>query len=208
MLRRPETIEVLLKAIASDQIRASELSADMVQQIRRFDSAALNQQVESLWGNVRELSKDKEKAMEQTKKMIEDPSPGTDLGKGQMLFAKSCGQCHVLFGEGGKIGPELTGSNRKDLKYLLENILDPSAVMAKEYRPLIVQTTDGQTITGLLRSSNKDSLRIQTATEEVVLYSDDIAQKKQSEVSMMPSDLLSPLKEDEVRDLMAYIRSR
>lgn len=208
MLRRPETIEVLLKAIASDQIPASELSADMVQQIRRFDSAALNQQVESLWGNVRELSKDKEKAMEQTKKMIEDPSPGTDLGKGQMLFAKSCGQCHVLFGEGGKIGPELTGSNRKDLKYLLENILDPSAVMAKEYRPLIVQTTDGQTITGILRSSNKDSLRIQTATEEVVLYSDDIAQKKQSEVSMMPSDLLSPLKEDEVRDLMAYIRSR
>ena len=57
-------------------------------------------------------------------------------------------QCHTLFGEGGKVGPDLTGSNRANLDYALMNILDPSAVIAKEYRPTIVITTDGRVITG------------------------------------------------------------
>ena len=42
-------------------------------------------------------------------------------------------QCHTLFGIGGKVGPDITGSNRANLDYLLENILDPSAVIPKEY---------------------------------------------------------------------------
>jgi putative heme-binding domain-containing protein len=112
-----------------------------------------------------------------------------------------------LFGEGGKIGPELTGSNRRDLNYLLENIMDPSAVMAKEYQPWIVQTVDDQVVTGLLKQSTANSMKLQTATDEVVIYNSDIAQKKQSKTSMMPSDLLTPLSEGEIQALIAYLRS-
>jgi putative heme-binding domain-containing protein len=90
---------------------------------------------------------------------------------------------------------------------LLENILDPSAVMAREYQPMIVLTNEGQTITGLLRGESKESVRLQTATEEITVYREDIEQMKQSELSMMPADLLSPLREAEIRDLIAYLRS-
>jgi putative heme-binding domain-containing protein len=79
--------------------------------------------------------------------------------------------------------------------------------MAREYQPMIVLTSEGQTLTGLLRAENTDSVRIQTATEELTLYREDIEQMKQSELSMMPADLLSPLSETETRDLIAYLRS-
>ena len=50
------------------------------------------------------------------------------------MFAKTCQQCHTLYGVGGKVGPDITGSNRANLDYLLENILDPSAVIPNEYK--------------------------------------------------------------------------
>jgi putative heme-binding domain-containing protein len=65
------------------------------------------------------------------------------------VFAKTCQVCHTLFGTGAKIGPDLTGSNRQNLDYLLQNIVDPSAVMAKEYQPLVVRLEDGRVITGI-----------------------------------------------------------
>ncbi len=112
---------------------------------------------------------------------------------GRAVFAKICQQCHTLFGIGGKIGPELTGSNRADLDYLLSNILDPSAVMAKEYQPSVIVTTDGRVITGLIREQTPTALTVQTANELVVLPKGEIDELKLSDQSMMPDDLLKPL---------------
>lgn len=207
MLRRTATAEVLLTALEKKQLPAGELSADMVQQIQRLESEPLNQMIVRVWGDVRSLDADKQKAVAKIRALVETTSDQVDLSRGKAVFAKVCGQCHILFGEGGKIGPELTGSNRRDLNYLLENIMDPSAVMAKEYQPWIVQTVDDQVVTGLLKQSNANSLKLQTATDEVVIYNDDIAQKKQSKTSMMPSDLLTPLSEVEIQSLIAYLRS-
>jgi putative membrane-bound dehydrogenase-like protein len=207
MLRRTSTAEVLLTALEKKTIPAGELSADMVQQIQRLESDSLNQMIERVWGDVRSLDADKQKAVATIRALVEKTPEQVDLSRGKAVFAKVCGQCHVLFGEGGKIGPELTGSNRRDLNYLLENIMDPSAVMAKEYQPWIVQTVDDQVVTGLLKQSTANSMKLQTATDEVVIYNSDIAQKKQSKTSMMPSDLLTPLSEAEIQALIAYLRS-
>ncbi|MFO0381988.1 MAG: PVC-type heme-binding CxxCH protein [Pirellula sp.] len=207
LLRRSGTTKVLLDAIESKTIRPSELTADMVQQIQRLSEPSLMEKVTQVWGNVRTLDQDKQKAVLAIKKIVESEKPEIDLQAGQAVFKKICGQCHVLFGEGGKIGPELTGSNRRDINYLLENIMDPSAVMAKEYQPWIVRTVDDQVFTGLLREATESSIRLQTATEEVVIYTQDIDEKKQSEQSMMPADLLGPLSEAEIKTLFDYLRS-
>jgi putative heme-binding domain-containing protein len=198
---------VLLDAIESKALSPSELTADMVQQIQRFNDARLMDRVAQVWGTVRTLNQDRQKAILEIKKIVESDKPDIDLQAGKVVFTRICGQCHVLFGEGGKIGPELTGSNRRDLNYLLENIMDPSAVMAKEYQPWIVRTVDDQVFTGLLREATDSSIRLQTATEEVVIYTADIDEKKQSEQSMMPADLLSPLSEAEIKALFDYLRS-
>ena len=72
-----------------------------------------------------------------------------DPRKGRVLFARTCMQCHTLFDAGGKVGPELTGANRQDLDYLLSNILDPSAVMGKDYQATTIRTKSDRIVTGL-----------------------------------------------------------
>ena len=208
MLRRVPTAEVLLNALESKKLPSGDLTADMVQQIQRLNSEPLMNLVAQVWGNVRGLDEDKQKAVAKIRTLVEKESKDLDPMAGKVVFTKICGQCHVLFGEGGKIGPELTGSNRRDVNYLLENVLDPSAVMAKEYQPIIVRTKDEQTVTGLLKQSTPDSIRLQTATDEVVIYTSEIEERKQSKTSMMPSDLLTPLSDSEIQSLFAYLRSK
>ncbi len=87
---------------------------------------------------------------------------------------------------GGKVGPDLTGSNRTNLDYLLSNIVDPSAVMAKEYQPTIVLTSDSRVITGIVREEDDNALKIQTATAIEVVPKDEIESRKLSTQSMMP----------------------
>jgi mono/diheme cytochrome c family protein len=57
-----------------------------------------------------------------------------DKSRGRAVFAKTCATCHRLFGAGGQVGPDLTGAGRKDLDYLLSNIVDPSAVVTKDFQ--------------------------------------------------------------------------
>ena len=79
-----------------------------------------------------------------------DSRPTSTLGRA--VFAKTCQQCHTLFGTGGKVGPELTGSNRADLDYVLSNVLDPSAVIGQGLpRPRRSRTADGRVLTGIVR---------------------------------------------------------
>ncbi len=73
-----------------------------------------------------------------------------NLANGRALYASVCGACHVMYGEGGKIGPDLTGSGRANLDYLLENIADPSAVVSADYRMSLVTLKDGRASAGSL----------------------------------------------------------
>ncbi|MEZ6076654.1 MAG: c-type cytochrome [Pirellulaceae bacterium] len=134
--------------------------------------------------------------------------PKPDVRLGRAMYAKTCQRCHILFGEGEKLGPDLTGSNRANLDYLLENIIDPSAVMAHEYRQSIFMTEDGQVITGLLRSETEKAVRVQTAEALVVIPIDEIAERRTSEQSMMPDNQLQQFSPHEIRSLIAYLRGR
>ncbi len=116
-------------------------------------------------------------------------------------------QCHTLFGSGGKVGPELTGSNRANLDYLLTNILDPSAVIGKGYQAQIIVTDDGRVFTGILRADDRDSLTLATANDTIVIPKGEIVEQALSPKSMMPEDILKPLAENEIRSLVAYLAS-
>ncbi len=124
------------------------------------------------------------------------------------MFGKTCQQCHTLYGVGNKIGPDLTGSNRSDLEYLLTNIVDPSALIAKEYQATVVTTTDGRVITGIVSAENDKSVTIRTATETIVLPKNEIDERKFSPTSMMPEDQLKQFSTHEVLSLFAYLRGK
>ncbi len=125
----------LLDAVGKKQVAATDLSADLIRQLRNHKNDKINDRITEVWGTVRDSSKEKAKLIAEYTKLIKQKEPPLDTALGRAVFVKTCAQCHTLFGSGGKIGPELTGSNRANLEYLLSNVLDPSAVMAKEYQP-------------------------------------------------------------------------
>jgi len=199
----------LLTAIEKKEVPGTDLSADLVRQLRELRSADLNQRIASVWGAVRDSTADKIKLIAKYKALLKAPAKTPpDLSLGRAVFAKTCQQCHTLYGLGGKVGPDITGSNRADLDYLLSNVIDPSAVMAKEYQPSIVVTNNGRTIIGILKDSTPSAVTLQTANEIVVVPRPEIEDMRQSPQSMMPDDLLTPLDGHEVRSLVAYLSGR
>jgi putative heme-binding domain-containing protein len=195
----------LLVAIAQQKIPAKDLTADVVRQLRQFNDAAINEQVGKLWGTVRETEADKLDTIARYKKMITARPPG-DAPRGRALFTRTCQQCHALFDTGGKVGPDITGSNRGDLDYLLQNIIDPNAVIPNDYRTWNLETKDDRVITGIATKQDDAAVTIVTANETLVIPRAEIASLKQGELSMMPEGLLQSLSDDEVCDLVAYLK--
>jgi putative membrane-bound dehydrogenase-like protein len=202
---RLEYARVLMAAVVAKRVPVGELSADLVRQLRNLKDEAITSQITDLWGVSRDSAEDKKKMMVEFKKTVESSGPLADANLGRAVFAKNCQQCHTLFATGGKVGPDLTGSNRANLDYLLSNVVDPSAVLVKEYTPSIIQTEDGRIVTGIIKSQDDRSVTIQTQNELLVLPREEIAAQRLSEQSMMPDNLLVPLSREQVRGLVAYL---
>jgi putative heme-binding domain-containing protein len=128
-----------------------------------------------------------------------------DLPRGRATFNRVCGSCHKLYGEGGDIGPDLTGSGRNNLDYLLENIVDPSAVVTVDFRLAVIAMKDGRILNGIVKRQSEKSLTLQTQTEAIVIERSDIESLRPSPSSLMPDGLLDTLSADEIRDLIAYL---
>ena len=197
----------LINAVESERIPKNDLSASLVRELRNLKDEGINTKLESVWGTFRESSADKKSEIEKFKRIYYagGSTPG-DATRGRSVFARACQQCHTLFGVGGKVGPDITGSDRRNLDYLLQNIVDPNAVIPNDYRTSEIETADGRVITGVIQERTGNSLEIVTATETVLVPQDQIESNLQSELSMMPEGLLAPFKDQEIRDLLYYLR--
>jgi putative heme-binding domain-containing protein len=165
--------------------------------------------LKNVWGEVRTSGEDKKKQMaEWQAKLTPGRLESADLKRGHDLFLKVCGVCHRLYGEGASIGPDLTGSGRTHVDYLLENILDPGAVVPQDYRLSVVELKDERVLSGVVVERKAKTITVQTANEKVTVPRDEIQSMLDSPLSMMPEGLLDSLKEDEVRDLIGTRRHK
>ncbi|MBX3413080.1 MAG: DUF1080 domain-containing protein [Pirellulales bacterium] len=205
--RAPYTL-ALLDAIAAGKVASSDISADLVRQMRNLKHADIDTRLGEVWGTVRETSEDRAKLIAEYKQRLErKPAIEPDPTHGRAIFAKTCAQCHALFGAGGKVGPELTGSNRANLEYVLSNVLDPSALISKDYTATVIATDDGRVVTGIVKQENDQAVTVVTANETIVIPQGEIDQRELSAQSMMPDDIFKPLSDDDIRALIAYLAS-
>jgi putative heme-binding domain-containing protein len=196
----------LLAAIDAKRVPSNHLTADLVVNLRNLKDKDLQAQLEKVWGTSRESAEDKLQLITHYKSLLSSPPPtAPDVQLGRAVFARTCQQCHTLFGTGAKVGPDLTGSNRANLDYLLSNMIDPSAVMAKEYQPTVLLLANGRVVTGILKAETDATLTLQLPTELLTVAKSEIEERKLSDKSMMPDDLLRPLTQQEVRSLHAYL---
>lgn len=209
LVSRVTYAQSLLNAVERGHVSVAEISAFHARQMTNLGNEKLTQRLEKLWGAVRQTPAEKMELIQRYKSTFSDAAvaKNADLSQGRLQFNRVCGNCHTLYGQGGKIGPDITGSNRRNLDYLLENVIDPSAVVARDYQMSQFELTSGRIITGIIVAQSERTLTVQTQKERLVVDRNDIEQMQQSPLSLMPDGLLQPLTSEEIRDLIAYLRS-
>ncbi|WP_437186662.1 PVC-type heme-binding CxxCH protein [Planctomicrobium sp. SH668] len=204
---RPSFAKLLLNAIEKGEIPRSDLTSFHVRQIRSMKSPELDAQVLHVWGQLRETPEEKLKRIQELKRLLGDEKLGNpDLSNGRKLFQSICSKCHRIYGEGGAIAPDLTGSNRKNLDYLLENIVDPSAVVSKDYRLSVIAMNDGRILNGVIVSQTETTLTLQSLQERFSLEKEAIEELQTTELSPMPEGQIDPLTHEQIRDLIGYLQ--
>lgn len=207
LVSRPAWARALLEEMKEGGISRSDLTAFQARQVKAFDDESLGGLLAEVWGEVRDSDEAKRELIESwTAKLGDEALAEADLSAGRRLYAAICGACHVMYGQGGEIGPDLTGSNRADLGYLLENIFDPGAVVDADYRMSVLELEDGRILTGVVADEGDRSLILRQANAELTVTLDEIAERKVSSFSMMPEGLLQSFGDDQVRDLIAYLK--
>ena len=209
LVSRPTFARALLDAMASGKVPPAELTAFHARQIRSLNQADLDRRLAEVWGELRDSGPEKRALMTRLKPQL-DPAvlAAADPGRGRAVFNKLCAACHLLYGHGNQIGPDLTGAGRDNLDYLLENIIDPSATVTADFRMVVVAMQDGRVLNGIVKARNERTLSLQTQNELLVLDRGEIEGLKPTSASLMPEGQLESLPAAEVRDLFAYLMGR
>jgi putative heme-binding domain-containing protein len=205
---RPVYASALLSAVAVGKIERREISAYVARQIHSLGDDKVNKTLSEIWGEVRQTSTQKQALIAKYKNLLTpEKLAKADPRRGRLLYQKNCGKCHKMFDAGENIGPNLTGSNRANLDYILHNAVDPSSEIGKDYQLSVVVTVQGRVLNGIVRKRNDQRIVIQTPTEQLIVPLADIDEEKLSPLSMMPAGQLELLSETEVQDLIRYLAS-
>ncbi len=138
-----------------------------------------------------------------------------DADRGKQLVAASikndtqCLKCHTIRGIGGNVGPDLSTIGQKaSRENLLESILLPSKAIADQYLTWVIETKKGVVVTGLLVEDTADHVTLRDANaKDTTIDKKDIESRSKSQTSLMPSDLLAYMTEDDLVDMVEYLLS-
>jgi putative membrane-bound dehydrogenase-like protein len=207
---RPSFARALLDHVGSNpgQIPRSHLSAFHVRQIRGFMDQELDEILTRVWGEIRPTDRDTRLAVSRFRsELTPDHLAEANVRQGRALFDLACAPCHRLYDSGGSIGPDLTGSGRHHLEYLLEKLVDPNAMVSDDYRVSVITLRDGRVLNGIVKEQTARTLSLQTMTEQITLDRQDIEEIEATGLSIMPEGLLDAMDLQQARDLIAYIMS-
>ncbi|WP_165221567.1 PVC-type heme-binding CxxCH protein [Aquisphaera insulae] len=197
----------LLQAIDAGRIERAGIMPETVRTLSVHHDPRIVALLARLWPDARGA------ATEQLRREVERldslvRTGAADRARGKVVFMGLCGKCHVLFGEGAQVGPDLTSYMRNDLPNLLRNIVDPDAEIREGFQSVQVATKDGRVLAGILTEQDPQSLVLRGADgRDIALRRDDVEEIQGSKHSLMPEGILKPLDDAQVRDLLSYLRS-
>jgi putative heme-binding domain-containing protein len=206
LLSRVVSARAWLEAVDGGRIPASATPLEEIRRVALFESAELDRLVGKHWGKLDGGTR--EEKLAEVRRLNNDLRAASgDADAGRQLFRQHCGSCHLLFGEGAKVGPDLTTANRQDRDFLLVSMVDPSSVIRKEYVAVVVETNAGRTLSGLpIAKSDTVLTLIDAKGERLELPLSEIAELRDSPVSLMPENLYRQFTPRQLRDLFAYLQ--
>lgn len=198
----------LLDAIADGSISKDNLSAYYAQQMSNLGDQELNERLTDLWGSVGRSSAElKDEIAKTVDAFSAAPKWAFSESAGAATFKKLCANCHQPGDDSLRLAPKLQGTGSKGIQYIVENIIDPNAVIGRDFQAQLVLTDGGQVFTGLVEQESDSAIILRTATDTVTIAKDEIAEQRVSENSFMPAGLLNPLNERERIELLKYLMS-
>ena len=205
---RPDWARALVDALARREIAPRELTPASVALIARLADPALSHRLESLWGKVPAPgSPAKKQRIAEIRGLLPEGDKGSPA-RGKPIFKEHCAVCHKLFDEGETIGPDLTGADRGNLDFLLTSLVDPSAMIRKEFHSQTFALRDGRVLSGLVVNESDHVLTlVDSSRQRFSISRDTIEDSKPADVSLMPEGMLEKLTEPQIRDLFRYLQS-
>jgi putative membrane-bound dehydrogenase-like protein len=206
LTQRPAWAAALIDAVEAKRLDRNALNVNQLRRMLAAGDEKLKQRVAAVWGQVRaERSPEREKVIARLRESL--AKGPADPWAGKAVFEKTCAQCHVLFGKGNTVGPDITASGRDSLDMLLSNLLDPNLVIGAGYQAWTLVDRSGRVLSGLLveDAPQRVVLKVAGGKEEVVARG-EVQTLERAEVSLMPEDLEKTTTEQEFRDLIAYLR--
>jgi putative membrane-bound dehydrogenase-like protein len=207
LLGRPEATRALLDALDKGTVPLGELALDQKQALAAHPDrqiAARARQILERGGSL--PNADRQKVVDQ---MLPLTKKTGDAVLGKAVFTKHCAACHTHSGEGGKVGPDLTGMAVHPKDHLLIDILDPSRSVEGNYRVYTVETKDGRVLNGLLASETKTSVElIDAQAKRTVLLRENIDELRASPKSLMPEGFEKQMSEVELTNLLEFLTHR
>ena len=206
LLARGETAQRLLEHVDQGKVPAKTITVTELRPVASLDNPTLANLIKKHWGSLTPGTPE-EKLATMRRFNNDLRVGGGNRSRGRELFKKHCQACHRLFNEGSRVGPDLTSTSRKDTHALLANIVDPSAVIRRDFLSSIIVTNNGRTITGLVTDRKGDTLSLVDARGKPLQVAKvDIERIRISEVSVMPEKLLEQLTPQQLRDLFSYLQ--
>ncbi len=130
------------------------------------------------------------------------------LTRGKDLYAAACAACHQIDGQGGLVGPQLNGIGTRGEERLLEDILAPNRNVDRAFWTTALTLKDGESVSGLFRREEGELLILANAAgTETSIPKSDIAERRETNTSIMPSNFGEALGPEDFNDLLAYLLS-
>ncbi len=197
----------LLEAVEKGAIERGSVPREIGEKLLLLGDPAIVARTTALFGAIKPASS--AELLARVNRLAAAIRAGSGIPKpGKKIFDQRCLRCHTLFGKGGRVGPDLTTYRRDDLDTLLLNIVNPTAEIREGFAALVVATTDGRVMTGVLVEQDKNVVVIRGDDgKETTLARANIEALRPSPRSLMPEGQLDDLTDQQARDLFAYLRS-
>ena len=203
MMRRPAWTVTMLDGVRNKKLTRGDLAASDWQTLRLSRDRRIAGLARMLDTNT--MDANRQKVLDA---MLPGLSAPADVAAGAKLFTTRCVQCHTFNGQGGKVGPELSGIGARDPKEVLADIVDPNRSVEANFRMWTIETKDGDSYSGRLDTETQTSVEMLDATgERHVIQRKDIESMNASQLSIMPVGLIDDFKPADTASLMAYLKT-
>jgi putative heme-binding domain-containing protein len=203
LLADPGRTRLLVAALQSGAVQAWALSFWQKRDLIMHDDPAIRALARPL---LEEAPAEREKVLGRYAATLEAAG---DPARGRAVFDSACARCHRFDGRGGEIGPDLGAVRNKAASLLLADILVPSRAIAQGYESYSVETTDGETLEGVIVRQTPAALVLRRGDEpERVVKREAIKALQVSPISAMPADLDQSVDVRQMADLIAFLTAR